>query len=146
MGRDLVGLTRPINNPLAFPFSKLSSVSNGVEKPGEKRLVPSKWNSKSSLPGDYTCCDLVVKIKECKESEHPANPKSKPAPPEPAPPEDPETHVLPEDCSESQQGPESSLTLQVRQGTFWLDSRRGEASGEPMGTQPHFCCWRSDSI
>ncbi|XP_011958523.3 (E2-independent) E3 ubiquitin-conjugating enzyme FATS isoform X2 [Ovis aries] len=62
--------------------------------------------------GDYTCCDLVVKIKECKESEHPANPESKPAPPEPAPPEDPETHVQPEDCSESQQGPESSLTLQ----------------------------------
>ena len=116
MGCDLVGLTRPINNPLAFPFSKLSSVSNGVEKPGEKRLVPSKWNSKSSLPGDYTCCDLVVKIKECEESEHPANPKSKPAPAEPAPPEDPETHVLPEDCSEIQQGPESSLTLQVRQG------------------------------
>ncbi|XDA88352.1 hypothetical protein R6Z07M_018020 [Ovis aries] len=66
----------------------------------------------SYTAGDYTCCDLVVKIKECKESEHPANPESKPAPPEPAPPEDPETHVLPEDCSESQQGPESSLTLQ----------------------------------
>ncbi|XP_043782034.1 (E2-independent) E3 ubiquitin-conjugating enzyme FATS isoform X2 [Cervus elaphus] len=62
--------------------------------------------------GDYTCCDLVVKIKECKESEHPTNPESEPAPPEPAPPEDPATHVLPEDCSESQQGPESSLTLQ----------------------------------
>uniref|UniRef100_A0AC11EKX9 Chromosome 10 open reading frame 90 n=2 Tax=Ovis aries TaxID=9940 RepID=A0AC11EKX9_SHEEP len=66
----------------------------------------------SYTAGDYTCCDLVVKIKECKESEHPANPESKPAPPEPAPPEDPETHVQPEDCSESQQGPESSLTLQ----------------------------------
>ncbi|XP_070637184.1 (E2-independent) E3 ubiquitin-conjugating enzyme FATS isoform X4 [Bos indicus] len=66
----------------------------------------------SYTAGDYTCCDLVVKIKECKESEHPTNPESKPAPTEPAPPEDPETHVLPEDCSESQQGPESSLTLQ----------------------------------
>ncbi|XP_068817858.1 (E2-independent) E3 ubiquitin-conjugating enzyme FATS isoform X2 [Capricornis sumatraensis] len=66
----------------------------------------------SYTAGDYTCCDLVVKIKECKASEHPANPESKPAPPEPAPPEDPETHVLPEDCSESQQGPKSSLTLQ----------------------------------
>ncbi|XP_027384877.1 (E2-independent) E3 ubiquitin-conjugating enzyme FATS isoform X2 [Bos indicus x Bos taurus] len=66
----------------------------------------------SYTAGDYTCCDLVVKIKECKESEHPTNPESKPAPAEPAPPEDPETHVLPEDCSESQQGPESSLTLQ----------------------------------
>ncbi|XP_055416028.1 (E2-independent) E3 ubiquitin-conjugating enzyme FATS isoform X3 [Bubalus kerabau] len=66
----------------------------------------------SYTAGDYTCCDLVVKIKECEESEHPANPKSKPAPAEPAPPEDPETHVLPEDCSEIQQGPESSLTLQ----------------------------------
>ncbi|XP_005225927.2 (E2-independent) E3 ubiquitin-conjugating enzyme FATS isoform X7 [Bos taurus] len=66
----------------------------------------------SYTAGDYTCCDLVVKIKECKESEHPTNPESKPAPAEPAPPEDPETHVLPEDCSKSQQGPESSLTLQ----------------------------------
>ncbi|XP_065776229.1 (E2-independent) E3 ubiquitin-conjugating enzyme FATS isoform X3 [Muntiacus reevesi] len=66
----------------------------------------------SYTAGDYTCCDLVVKIKECKESEHPTNPESEPAPPEPAPPEHPATHLLPEDCSESQQGPESSLTLQ----------------------------------
>ncbi|KAM9702821.1 (E2-independent) E3 ubiquitin-conjugating enzyme FATS isoform 2-T2 [Dama dama] len=66
----------------------------------------------SYTAGDYTCCDLVVKIKECKESERPTNPKAEPAPPEPAPPEDPATHILPEDCSESQQGPESSLTLQ----------------------------------
>ncbi|XP_070326512.1 (E2-independent) E3 ubiquitin-conjugating enzyme FATS isoform X7 [Odocoileus virginianus] len=66
----------------------------------------------SYTAGDYTCCDLVVKIKECKESEHPTNPESEPAPPEPEPPEDPATHVLPEDCSQSQQGPESSLTLQ----------------------------------
>ena len=45
MRRDLVGLTRPINNPLVFLLSKLSSLSNGVEEPGENHSVLSKWNS-----------------------------------------------------------------------------------------------------
>jgi hypothetical protein len=44
MKHDLVSLTRLINYPLAFLFSKLSSVSNGVEEPGKNHLVPSKWN------------------------------------------------------------------------------------------------------
>lgn len=69
--------------------------------------------------GDYTCCDLVVQIKECKD-EASAAPEPEPAPPEPAPPEPvpfegPETPDLQEDCSECQQAPAgSALTLQVR--------------------------------
>uniref|UniRef100_A0A452TJD1 (E2-independent) E3 ubiquitin-conjugating enzyme FATS n=1 Tax=Ursus maritimus TaxID=29073 RepID=A0A452TJD1_URSMA len=62
--------------------------------------------------GDYKCCDLVVKIKECRKSEEaePATPE--PVPPEPAPPEPPETPDLSEDCSEGQRTPVGSLTLQ----------------------------------
>lgn len=114
MRHDLVSLTRPINNPLAFLFSKLSSVSNGIEESGENPLVPSKWDSKSSLLGDYTCCDLVVKIKECKKSEDPTMPEPSTAAPSPAPPETAESPGLSEDCSEPQQMPTRSLTLQVR--------------------------------
>lgn len=64
--------------------------------------------------GDYTCCDLVVQIKECKKGEATTpEPEPEPAPPEPAPPEEPETPDLREDCSECQQIPaSSSLTLQ----------------------------------
>uniref|UniRef100_G1LL74 Chromosome 10 open reading frame 90 n=2 Tax=Ailuropoda melanoleuca TaxID=9646 RepID=G1LL74_AILME len=67
--------------------------------------------------GDYKCCDLVVKIKECRKSEEaePANPEPvppEPVPPEPAPPEPPETPDLSEDCSEGQRTPVGSLTLQ----------------------------------
>ncbi|XP_059755866.1 (E2-independent) E3 ubiquitin-conjugating enzyme FATS isoform X1 [Balaenoptera ricei] len=64
------------------------------------------------LEGDYTCCDLVVKIKECKKSEQPTMPEPEPAPTEPETPRGPETHELQEDCSKSQQMPASSLTLQ----------------------------------
>uniref|UniRef100_A0A8C3X1L8 Chromosome 10 open reading frame 90 n=1 Tax=Catagonus wagneri TaxID=51154 RepID=A0A8C3X1L8_9CETA len=60
--------------------------------------------------GDCTCCDLVVKIKECKGAENPTTPE--PTLPEPAPPGGPETHPLSEDLSEHQQMPASSLTLQ----------------------------------
>lgn len=79
-------------------------------------LAPSEWNSPPSLPGDYTCCDLVVQIKECKKGEATTpEPEPEPAPPEPAPSEEPETPDLREDCSECQQIPaSSSLTLQVR--------------------------------
>ncbi|XP_004438932.2 PREDICTED: centrosomal protein C10orf90 homolog [Ceratotherium simum simum] len=62
--------------------------------------------------GDYTCCDLVVKLKEYKKSEDPTMPEPEPAPPEPAPPEEPQTPDLSEDCSQCQQMPASSLTLQ----------------------------------
>ncbi|XP_004404409.1 PREDICTED: centrosomal protein C10orf90 homolog [Odobenus rosmarus divergens] len=68
--------------------------------------------------GDYKCCDLVVKIKECRKSEEPPEPAPlEPAPPEPVPlepvsPEPPETPDLSEDCSEGQGTPVSSLTLQ----------------------------------
>uniref|UniRef100_A0A8C7AMQ8 Chromosome 10 open reading frame 90 n=1 Tax=Neovison vison TaxID=452646 RepID=A0A8C7AMQ8_NEOVI len=67
--------------------------------------------------GDYQCCDLVVKIKECRKSEEPeaAAPKPappKPVPPEPTPPEPPETPDLCKDCSEGPRTPAGSLTLQ----------------------------------
>ncbi|XP_027975685.1 (E2-independent) E3 ubiquitin-conjugating enzyme FATS isoform X3 [Eumetopias jubatus] len=63
--------------------------------------------------GDYKCCDLVVKIKECRKSEEPPEPAPlEPAPPEPVSPEPPETPDLSEDCSEGQGTPVSSLTLQ----------------------------------
>lgn len=35
----------------------------------------------SYMAGDYTCCDMVVKIKDCKKSEDPTMPKPKPTPP-----------------------------------------------------------------
>ncbi|XP_060142487.1 (E2-independent) E3 ubiquitin-conjugating enzyme FATS isoform X1 [Globicephala melas] len=66
----------------------------------------------SYTAGDYTCCDLVVKIKECKKSEQPTTPEPELAPTEPETPQGPETHDLPEDCSKSLQMPTSSLTLQ----------------------------------
>nr|XP_021527378.1 centrosomal protein C10orf90 homolog isoform X2 [Aotus nancymaae] len=62
--------------------------------------------------GDYTCCDLVVKIKECKKSEDPTTPEPSPAAPSPAPPEGAGSPGLSEDCSEPQQMPARSLTLQ----------------------------------
>ncbi|XP_070337143.1 (E2-independent) E3 ubiquitin-conjugating enzyme FATS isoform X4 [Equus asinus] len=62
--------------------------------------------------GDYTCCDLVVKLKECKRSEGPSTPEPVPTPPEPAAPQEPETPDLPEDCSKGRQMPAGSLTLQ----------------------------------
>ncbi|XP_047682420.1 (E2-independent) E3 ubiquitin-conjugating enzyme FATS isoform X4 [Prionailurus viverrinus] len=66
----------------------------------------------SYTPGDYKCCDLVVKIKECRKREEPEPAPPEPAPPEPAPPVRPETPDLSEDCSEYQQTPAGSLTLQ----------------------------------
>ncbi|XP_047280519.1 (E2-independent) E3 ubiquitin-conjugating enzyme FATS isoform X5 [Homo sapiens] len=62
--------------------------------------------------GDYTCCDLVVKIKECKKSEDPTTPEPSPAAPSPAPRDGAGSPGLSEDCSESQQTPARSLTLQ----------------------------------
>ncbi|XP_011898701.1 PREDICTED: centrosomal protein C10orf90 homolog isoform X3 [Cercocebus atys] len=62
--------------------------------------------------GDYTCCDLVVKIKECKKSEDPITPEPATAAPSPAPPETAGSPGLSEDCSEPQQMPTRSLTLQ----------------------------------
>ncbi|XP_032169413.1 (E2-independent) E3 ubiquitin-conjugating enzyme FATS isoform X6 [Mustela erminea] len=71
----------------------------------------------SYTAGDYQCCDLVVKIKECRKTEEPepAAPKPappKPVPPEPTPPEPPETPGLSEDCSKGPRTPAGSLTLQ----------------------------------
>lgn len=65
---DFVGLTRFINNLLAFLFLKLFFV-NGVEELGGNYVVFFKWNFKFSFLGDYICCDLVVKLKECKRRE-----------------------------------------------------------------------------
>nr|XP_025866456.1 centrosomal protein C10orf90 homolog isoform X2 [Vulpes vulpes] len=66
----------------------------------------------SYTAGDYKCCDLVVKIKECRKSEEPEPAPPEPAPPKPAPPEPPETPDLSEDHSEGQRTPVGSLTLQ----------------------------------
>ncbi|XP_008048673.1 centrosomal protein C10orf90 homolog [Carlito syrichta] len=62
--------------------------------------------------GDYTCCDLVVKIKECQKSEDCATSEPSPPSPSPVPPKGPESPGLSEDCSEPQPTPASSLTLQ----------------------------------
>eukprot|EP00071_Canis_lupus_P034330 XP_022267887.1 centrosomal protein C10orf90 homolog isoform X5 [Canis lupus familiaris] len=66
----------------------------------------------SYATGDYKCCDLVVKIKECRKSEEPEPAPPEPAPPKPATPEPPETPDLSEDHSEGQRTPVGSLTLQ----------------------------------
>uniref|UniRef100_H0XDG2 Chromosome 10 open reading frame 90 n=2 Tax=Otolemur garnettii TaxID=30611 RepID=H0XDG2_OTOGA len=57
--------------------------------------------------GDHTCCDLVVKIKECQKHEDPTTPS-----PSPAPPKQPDGPDLSEDYSKPQQTSASSLTLQ----------------------------------
>ncbi|XP_045438147.1 (E2-independent) E3 ubiquitin-conjugating enzyme FATS [Pipistrellus kuhlii] len=65
--------------------------------------------------GDYTCCDLVVQIKECetREATAAAPGPAPPPPPRPAPSEEPETPDQREDCSECRQAPASNtLTLQ----------------------------------
>ncbi|XP_048647337.1 (E2-independent) E3 ubiquitin-conjugating enzyme FATS isoform X5 [Marmota marmota marmota] len=67
------------------------------------------WSYKA---GDYTCCDLVVKIKECKKSEEPTVPEPSPEPPSPAAPQGAETFNLSEEGSELEQTPANSLTLQ----------------------------------
>nr|XP_027786089.1 (E2-independent) E3 ubiquitin-conjugating enzyme FATS isoform X2 [Marmota flaviventris] len=72
------------------------------------------WSYKA---GDYTCCDLVVKIKECKKSEEPTVPEPSPEPPSPEPPspaapQGAETFNLSEEGSELEQMPANSLTLQ----------------------------------
>lgn len=92
----------------------------------------------SYAAGDHTCCDLVVKIKECEQSEDSAMPEPEPVLPEPAP-EDPETPAPPEACSEGQQAPASSLTLQealeVRNPRFISRSRERLKKLEHMAQQ-----------
>ncbi|XP_021579055.2 (E2-independent) E3 ubiquitin-conjugating enzyme FATS isoform X8 [Ictidomys tridecemlineatus] len=67
------------------------------------------WSYKA---GEYTCCDLVVKIKECKKSEDPTVPEPPPVPPSPAAPQGAETLDLSQEGSELEQTPANSLTLQ----------------------------------
>ncbi|XP_013358471.1 PREDICTED: centrosomal protein C10orf90 homolog isoform X2 [Chinchilla lanigera] len=68
---------------------------------------------KRELPkGDYTCCDLVVKIKECKKSEDSTMPEVSPALPSPTPLKGPETPGLSEDRPDPQEIPANPLTLQ----------------------------------
>ncbi|EPY78220.1 hypothetical protein CB1_001111038 [Camelus ferus] len=84
--------------------------------PDQSPITPVAFMVSAMVPGadqvmgDYTCCDLVVKIKECKRREDPTTPE--PTSPEPAPPGGPVAHDLSEDCPESQRTPASSLTLQ----------------------------------
>ncbi|XP_045423735.1 (E2-independent) E3 ubiquitin-conjugating enzyme FATS isoform X3 [Lemur catta] len=84
--------------------------------------------------GDYTCCDLVVKIKECKKSEDPTMPE-----PSPAPPEGPESPAPCEDRSEPRQTPANSLTLQealeVRKPQFISRSQERLKKLEHMAQQ-----------
>ncbi|XP_069316800.1 (E2-independent) E3 ubiquitin-conjugating enzyme FATS isoform X3 [Eulemur rufifrons] len=84
--------------------------------------------------GDYTCCDLVVKIKECKKREDPTTPE-----PSPAPPEGPESPAPCEDCSEPQQTPANTLTLQealeVRKPQFISRSQERLKKLEHMAQQ-----------
>nr|XP_025735973.1 centrosomal protein C10orf90-like isoform X1 [Callorhinus ursinus] len=86
-----------------------------IERESPKEPAPSRLLGcpRGEMQGDYKCCDLVVKIKECRKSEEPPEPAPlEPAPPEPVSPEPPETPDLSEDCSEGQGTPVSSLTLQ----------------------------------
>ncbi|KAM5272308.1 (E2-independent) E3 ubiquitin-conjugating enzyme FATS [Ctenodactylus gundi] len=62
--------------------------------------------------GDYTCCDLVVKLKECKKREDPAVLEDSLVPPSSPPTKGPEMLSLSTDASELQQTPVSPLTLQ----------------------------------
>ncbi|KAM6182240.1 (E2-independent) E3 ubiquitin-conjugating enzyme FATS [Erethizon dorsatum] len=62
--------------------------------------------------GDYTCCDLIVKIKECKKSENSTTPEVSPASPSSTLLKGPETPVLSEDSPNPQETPANPLTLQ----------------------------------
>nr|XP_017206263.1 (E2-independent) E3 ubiquitin-conjugating enzyme FATS isoform X3 [Oryctolagus cuniculus] len=67
----------------------------------------------SYTAGDYTCCDLVLKIKGCKKSDNATAPEpSLPPPPSPPPPEGPDAPDLSESYLRAQQTPAGSLTLQ----------------------------------
>ncbi|XP_063100993.1 (E2-independent) E3 ubiquitin-conjugating enzyme FATS isoform X3 [Cavia porcellus] len=68
----------------------------------------------TELPkGDYTCCDLVVKIKECKKSENSTTPPEvSPASPSPTLLKGPEAPGLSEDSPHPQETPANPLTLQ----------------------------------
>lgn len=117
-------LPRPVNSPPVSLSSTPSSASSGAGAPA--RAAPRPLTGVlPSLLGDYACCDLVVKLKECPRGEASAaptpapepmpEPVPAPAPPRPAPSQDLETSDLQEDLSECQQmAAATSLTLQVR--------------------------------
>ncbi|XP_010619181.1 (E2-independent) E3 ubiquitin-conjugating enzyme FATS isoform X2 [Fukomys damarensis] len=117
---------------------KADCQSSDLAKPTERRL-PSFLRPRVTLPGflcpsqdsctspredsgaqierelpkgDYTCCDLVVKIKECKKSEDSTMPEVSPAPPSPTSLKGPVTPGLSEDSPDPQETPASLLTLQ----------------------------------
>ncbi|GAB5578880.1 (E2-independent) E3 ubiquitin-conjugating enzyme FATS isoform X8 [Prionailurus iriomotensis] len=91
-------------NQLSIHIPGWSYTAGSSEMPARAYFVLTSYGHRKR---DYKCCDLVVKIKECRKREEP-----EPAPPEPAPPARPETPDLSEDCSEYQQTPAGSLTLQ----------------------------------
>uniref|UniRef100_A0A8C5UT64 Chromosome 10 open reading frame 90 n=1 Tax=Microcebus murinus TaxID=30608 RepID=A0A8C5UT64_MICMU len=88
----------------------------------------------SYTAGDYTCCDLVVKIRGCKKSEDPTTPE-----PSPAPPAGPESPAPCKDGSEPQQTPANALTLQealeVRKPQFISRSQERLKKLEHMAQQ-----------
>lgn len=62
---------------------------------------------------DYTCCDLVVKLKECEKNEDPTvTPEPSPATPSPSTPEGAQSSDPSEDSYEPLLA--SSMTLQVK--------------------------------
>ncbi|XP_008844210.1 (E2-independent) E3 ubiquitin-conjugating enzyme FATS [Nannospalax galili] len=66
-----------------------------------------------SYRADYTCCDLVVKLKECEKSEDPdITSEPSPVPPSPTTSEEPQSSDLLEDGSKPQHPLASSMTLQ----------------------------------
>ncbi|XP_039691859.1 (E2-independent) E3 ubiquitin-conjugating enzyme FATS [Pteropus medius] len=150
LGHSLAaGLSSP-SNDLSEPAEprRQSFLEPGIPLPGflcplqDARASPQEDSGVriggASPRGDYTCCDLVVKIKECEQSEDSAMPEPEPVLPEPAP-EEPETSAPPEACSEGQQAPASSLTLQealeVRNPRFISRSRERLKKLEHMAQQ-----------
>ncbi|XP_066210978.1 (E2-independent) E3 ubiquitin-conjugating enzyme FATS [Saccopteryx leptura] len=115
------------SSPLeATDFTEAGAQQVTVRKGKEDRVAPCHASVHANqlsihIPGwsyragDYTCCDLVVKIKECSKSKTSAmsEPEPKPAPPPPAPCGEPESPDPQEDYFQRQQTPASApLTLQ----------------------------------
>lgn len=85
---------------------------------------------------DYTCCDLVVKLKECKKHEDLATPEPSPAMPPPTAAEEPQSSDPLEGSSMPRHLLASSMTLQVKSHQLLpilLDSIPGETSPGECG-------------
>ncbi|XP_007935080.1 (E2-independent) E3 ubiquitin-conjugating enzyme FATS [Orycteropus afer afer] len=92
--------------PLAGSLCPLEDVSTPLQDDSSAQIL------REPHTGDDACCDVVVKIKECKKNRDVTTAQPSPGAPETAPPEKPGTLDLLGDCSETQATPASSLTLQ----------------------------------